>query len=78
MLREILPPGNGELHRKSGLARHPENRLLLRFPKELRPDTLKDNWEGPFSKYEMAEFCFDELKKKFPDRISEVQSRIEM
>lgn len=50
----------------------------LRFPKELRPDTLADGWEGPFSKYEMAAFCYDELKKKFPGRINEVQPRIIM
>ncbi len=50
----------------------------LRFPKELRPDTLENGWEGPFSKYEMAAFCFEELRKKFPDRIGEVQPRIKM
>jgi hypothetical protein len=50
----------------------------LKFPKELRPDTLANGWEGPFSKYEMAAFCFEELKKKFPGRIGEVQPRIKM
>lgn len=54
------------------------NPFTLQFPKELRSDTLTNGWEGPFSKYEMALFCFEELKRKFPDRISEVQPRIEM
>jgi hypothetical protein len=54
------------------------NPFTLRFPKELRSDTLNDGWEGPFSKYEMAAFCFEELKKTFPDRINEVQPRIAM
>jgi len=54
------------------------NPFKLRFPKELRLDTLKEGWEGPFSKYEMAAFCFEELKKSFPDRMDEVKSRIEM
>jgi hypothetical protein len=50
----------------------------LRFPMELRSETLKDGWEGPFSKYEMAAFCFQELKRKFPKRILEVKPRIRM
>ena len=50
----------------------------LRFPKELRAETLKDGWEGPFSKYEMAAFCFEELEKKFPERINEIQQRIQI
>ncbi|ODA34954.1 hypothetical protein [Planctopirus hydrillae] len=62
--REINPPAGKSFN--------------LRFPKELRPDTLADGWEGPFSKYEMAAFCYEELKKKFPGRIGEVQPRIVM
>lgn len=50
----------------------------LKFPKELRSDTLKEGWEGPFSKYEMAAFFFEELQQRFPNRIAEVQPRIEM
>lgn len=53
-------------------------KFSLRFPKELRTDTLKDGWEGPFSKYEMAEFCLEELKKKFPNRIGAVRQRIQI
>jgi hypothetical protein len=54
------------------------NSFKLRFPKELRNDTLKDGWEGPFSKFEMAEFCYKELKKQFPDRVAEIRPRINL
>lgn len=50
----------------------------LHFPKELRTDTLKDGWEGPFSKYEMAAFLIEEIKRNYPSRISAVQQRIEI
>lgn len=52
--------------------------FALRFPKELRPDTLKDGWDGPFSKYEMAAFCYEELTEHFPERVSEILPRILM
>jgi len=50
----------------------------LRFPTELREETLKDGWVGPFSKYEMAAFYFEEIKKRFPNRINEVRPRIQI
>lgn len=50
----------------------------LRFPKELQTDNLKDRWEGPFSKYEMAVFFFGLMKNHFPVETSKVKLRIEM
>lgn len=74
--KHYLPKMNNHVDRK---IRPPDGKpFSLRFPKELRPDTLKDGWEGPFSKYEMAAFCYDELKKNFPERIGEVHPRIKM
>lgn len=54
------------------------NSFKLRFQKETRPDTLRDGWEGPFSKIEMAEFFYQELKKQFPSKIDLIRPRIKI
>ncbi len=51
--------------------------FLLRFPKELREENLKNGWKGPFSKYEMAAYCFAELNRNFPGQMDEVRPRIQ-
>lgn len=50
----------------------------IEFPLEIRPDTLTDEWEGPFSKYEMAVFFYKEIEKNFPERVNEVRPRIKV
>jgi hypothetical protein len=54
------------------------NPFTLRFPKEVRPETLTDGWQGPFSKFEMAEFFYRELVKRHADRVKEIQPRIKI
>jgi hypothetical protein len=47
---------------------------LLRFP------TLphSNGWEGPFTKFEMASFFYQEMKRSYPDLVSLIQGRINM
>jgi hypothetical protein len=54
------------------------NPFTLRFPKEVRPETLTDGWEGPFSKFEMAYFFYRELEKNDIDKVKEIRPRIKM